>query len=251
MRKKLSVLLTVLFCFFLFAGYQGNAQNELAFTKYHNYSEVQNALKSLNQANSSTTAIHTIAESPGGHAVTILEIGKNLNGKPAVFVGANFEGITPLSTEGALYLAKMILDSTKYQENVKWYIMPSPNPDAAENYFASVVFKKSSNDMAINNDNDDITDEDGFDDLNKDGFITQMRVKHPEGTHKAAEKDPRVLERADAKKGERGEYKIYTEGIDNDGDGQYNEDGPGGVNIGLNFPHLFNNYLKESGLYPG
>ena len=59
------------------------------------------------------------------------------------------------------------------------------------------------------------------------------------------------MERADAKKGERGIYKIYSEGLDNDSDGYYNEDGEGGINIGISFPHLFPYEKKEAGQYSG
>ena len=57
--------------------------------------------------------------------------------------------------------------------------------------------------------------------------------------------------RADPTKGERGQYKLYPEGLDNDGDGQINEDGPGGIDVGINFPHLFKTNWKETGLWPG
>ncbi len=58
-------------------------------------------------------------------------------------------------------------------------------------------------------------------------------------------------EKADPSKGEQGLYRLYTEGQDNDGDGEYNEDGPGGVNIGINFPHLFKFHTQTGGAWPG
>ena len=107
MVKKL--LYYVLFCCFAISAVQSNAQTELSFNKYHNKTEVQQILKKLNQANSSTTQLHKIAVSPGGEPITILEIGKNKKDVPAIFVGANFEGNVPISTEGALYFANMLL----------------------------------------------------------------------------------------------------------------------------------------------
>ena len=59
------------------------------------------------------------------------------------------------------------------------------------------------------------------------------------------------MKMADKKEGERGEYKVLTEGIDNDKDGKYNEDGIGGINVGIGFPHLFPYENKEAGLYSG
>lgn len=227
------------------------AQSKISFNAYHTGSEVQQILKKLQQSNPSSTKIHSVATSPGGSPVTVLEIGSDQRDVPAIFVGANFEGDVPIATEGALRLAEMLLDSAGYTKNLKWFIMPLPNPDAAEGFFARVKSGLTVNRFQINNDVDEATDEDDFDDLNGDGFITQMRVKDLEGTYKISEKDSRLMEKADASKGKKGEYKIYSEGLDNDGDGRYNEDGTGGINIGISFPHLFEYTKKESGLWSG
>jgi hypothetical protein len=56
-------------------------------------------------------------------------------------------------------------------------------------------------------------------------------IQHPD--------DPAVLIKADVTKGEKGRYIIYSEGVDNDKDGEWNEDGEGGVwfNKNLSFKH--------------
>ena len=249
MIKKLFNYLVLSFLFFSVT--QLSAQTEMSFEKYHSNTEVQQMLKTLQQSNSESTKLHTIATSPGGEPITVLEIGANTDGKPAIFVGANFEGNVPLSTEGAIYFAKMLLDSSAYTENVKWYILPLPNPDGAKGFFADVKTNRSVNDFVVNNDMDEATNEDGFDDLNGDGVITQMRVKDLEGTHVISKNDARIMKRANAKKGERGEYKMYVEGTDNDADGKYNEDGEGGINVGIAFPHLFPHKIKAAGLWAG
>jgi hypothetical protein len=237
----------LLFFFLLSPSLKIFAQNH----KYHNVEEVQQMLKEIQQKNAENTRLHTTATSPGGNPVTVLEIGSNQTGVPAVFVGANFEGNIPISTEGALRLAKILTDSTNYITGLKWYILPNPNPDAAKDFFADVKYGRSVNDFEINNDADEAVNEDGYDDLNGDGYITQMRVKSLDGTHVISRNDPRIMVSANSGKGERGEYKIYSEGIDNDGDGQFNEDGEGGINVGIGFPHLFPENKKEAGLFPG
>ena len=247
MLKKLYCLL-LSGCLTLFAG-SLMAQPVSSFDKYHSPDEVQQMLKKF--GSSGNTKLHQIATSPGGKPVSVLEIGANLTDVPAVFVGANFEGNVPLATEGALYLAKMLQDSAAYTKNMKWYILAQPSPDASADYFAAVKTGKTTNLMVINNDGDENIDEDGVEDLNGDGLITQMRVKDLEGKYVISKNDPRIMDKADVKKGERGEYKIYSEGIDNDGDGEYNEDGIGGVNLGIAFPHLFPYENKEAGLYAG
>ena len=227
------------------------AKNGPAFNKYHNNTEVQQILKDMQQNNPDLIRLHTIATSPGGESIVVLEIGKNSVTSPAIFVGANFEGNVPLATEGALDLAKMLTDSSKYTMGLKWFIMPLPNPDASKGYFSDKKYERFVNDFPINNDMDEAVNEDGFEDLNGDGLITQMRVKDLTGNYVISKIDPRIMVQADPKKGERGHYKIYSEGIDNDMDGEYNEDGEGGINVGIGFPHLFPKNKKEAGLWPG
>jgi hypothetical protein len=77
-----------------------------------------------------------------------------------------------------------------------------------------------------------------------------MRVKDPEGKWIADPKEPRLMRLADPKKGEKGVYTLYTEGLDNDGDGEYNEDPAGGVELNRNFPHDFEYNTKPAGLWP-
>jgi len=98
---------------------------------------------------------------------------------------------------------------------------------------------------------DDREDEDGADDIDRNGVITVMRARDPEGEWLALESEPRLMKKADPDKGEKGLYKLYPEGVDNDGDGQYGEDGPGGANVGVNFPHLFRYFSKDGGQWAG
>ena len=247
MVKKLFNLLVLVVL--IFSVVQVTAQSDPSFDKYHSNKEVQQILKNLVQSNSSITKLHEIANSPAGEKITVLEIGANRENTPAIFVGGNFEGDNPLSTEGAIYFAKMLLDSTNFTKNVKWFIMPQPNPEAAAGFFASVKSELKVNSFEINNDADYAVNEDDFDDLNGDGLITKMRVKDLEGTYVISKIDPRILTRA--KNGKRGVYKIYDEGLDNDNDGKYNEDGAGGINVGISFPHLFPKKNKDAGIFPG
>jgi len=178
------------------------AQNPAAFSDYRNPANVQAFIKNLAVSNPQTVKIHRIAASPGGREVSVIGISKNLGSGPAIFVGANFEGINPLATEGALW------ENSRYTEKVNWYILPCGNPDAAGNFFASPRIAETLNALPVNNDVDEQTDEDGCEDLNGDGFITLMRRKVPDGNYRISDEDPRLLVRADPLKGERGIYRI-------------------------------------------
>jgi len=59
-----------------------------------------------------------------------------------------------------------------------YYIIPRMNPDAAEKMFGSIKTGMKTNTNKYDSDNDGRVDEDGPDDLNKDGYITMMRVNN-------------------------------------------------------------------------
>lgn len=222
--------------------------------EYHTPSQVNDILRDIHDANGNNTKIHELAESPGGHQLLMIEIGPEVHSskktKPAIFVVGNMEGTIPVSTEAALYLANEVLVS-EASSSKTWYILPNGNPDAAANYFNSPLIQDSRNDRPHNDDMDEQEDEDGWEDLNGDGMITQMRVKDPTGAWMVIEGEPLLMKRADRSKGEKGMYKLYSEGIDNDEDGQYNEDSDGGVNVNRNFPHLFKDFTETGGAWPG
>lgn len=249
-----------LFCCILVGGglfactARGMAQTGDEGGKYHTPSEVHEILNEIHDSNRSITKVYNLAESPGSRELLMIEIGPEVdsNGKtvPAIFVVGNLEGTIPISTEASLYLIDEILENDAATDKT-WYILPNGNPDAATNYFAAPMVQDSRNDQPHNDDMDENTDEDGWEDLNGDGLITQMRVKDPTGDMMIIEAEPLLMKKADPSKGEKGAYKVYTEGIDNDGDGSYNEDSEGGVNVNRNFPHLFEDFTETGGSWPG
>jgi hypothetical protein len=222
-----------------------------AIEKYSDPAAVNRKIEQLRQENPSLVKVQKLAVTPGGREMLMIEIGREGSSVPAVLVGANFSGINPLATEAALELASRLVADAALNTGLKWYIVPLGNPDAYSRFFAKPLWFDTGNGRPFNDDTDDRTDEDGYNDLDGNGIITQMRVKAPDGLWIPVEGDPRLMRRADASKGEKGIYKLYTEGIDDDGDGQYNEDLPGGTNVNINFPHLFKNFGRRSGLYPG
>jgi hypothetical protein len=56
--------------------------------------------------------------------------------------------------------------------------------------------------------------------------------------------------KANKQKGEIGKYKVFSEGIDNDKDGKFNEDQTGGVNFNQNLTFQYKNFESGSGSYP-
>src|SRR5690606_15484290 len=95
----------------------------------------------------------------------------------------------------------------------------------------------------VDNDGDGLLDEDEADDIDGDGVIYQMRWKPTMAgadtvapTHVLDERDPsgRLMRRA--RDGETAIWRVMNEGLDNDGDGRFNEDGIGGLDLHRNYP---------------
>ena len=251
LRRPASFLIPFILCL----GLGPLAAADLTFDRYHKPEELAAAVQDLVRANPGFAKVHILAKSPGGRELVLLEIGpetaKISKSLPAVFIAANMEGTVPLSGEAALYLAKLVCEKPDMRTDRTWYILVCGNPDATAGYFDKPQRRDARNAHPRNDDQDDQVDEDGPDDLNGDGLITQMRFKDPEGEWIAVPSEPRLVKKADGSKGEKGVWKLYSEGLDNDGDGQFNEDGPGGVNVGTAFPHLFKFHTPDSGPWPG
>jgi hypothetical protein len=124
------------------------------------------------------------------------------------------------------------------------------NPDAAERYFARPRWEQLVDTRPVDDDHDGLVDEDGPEDLNGDGLITAMRVEDPEGEYRLDPSDSRLWLKADKAKGEKGTWRLWVEGTDNDHDEQWNEDGQGGVNFNANFPFDYRFFAPGSGNFP-
>jgi len=239
--------------------FSSEAQDRHSFDKYHSPEEVGTRLESLANANPHLTKLTVLGQSGGERNLYLLRIAAQPEGsvqpdsRPAVFVSANIEGPHLVGTEAALLLIEKLITGygsddrmTSLLENKTVYVAPLLNPDGASKYFRSPQFECYTNDSPKDEDADGLTDEDGPEDLDRDGFITQMRIKDPHGEWTPDPDEPRLMQRADPQKGESGIYRIITEGLDNDKDGQYNEDPPGGIELNRHFPHILEHNLNKT-----
>ncbi|MBX9789127.1 MAG: hypothetical protein K2Y37_09450 [Pirellulales bacterium] len=174
--------------------------------------------------------------------------------KPAILVLGNVDATHVVGSELAMRLARLLAEKAKSDDAVKQilsrhtiYVIPRPSPDASEALFRRPLVGRDGNDRATDDDRDFATDEDPFEDLNGDGLITQMRVEEPAGTLVPHPDDPRVLVPADPAQRERGTYRVLSEGRDNDGDEQFNEDPPGGVAFNRNFTFKYPYFERGAG----
>jgi len=127
------------------------------------------------------------------------------------------------------------------------YVIPRPSPDAGEQLFDRPLRERNGNLRPTDDDRDGTAGEDPPDDLNGDGCITMMRVADDTGRWMLHPDDPRVLIEADPKKNERGAFKLYIEGRDDDGDRRWNEDAGDGVALSRNFPFAYPYFQAGAG----
>jgi hypothetical protein len=228
------------------------------FSKYHSYAELTGAVKSLVDGHKNLARIGSVGKTLGGRDVWVVEIanpaGVPLKDRPGLLVAANFEGDHLIGSEIALFVIADLLQKYPADAEVKRcldnfvvYVIPRVNPDGAEGMFAAPKFGMRTNTSSRDDDNDGRIDEDGPEDLNKDGFITVMRLKAPDGEYLVDPSEARLLKRADRRNGESGTYRLFWEGIDNDGDGFINEDPAGGIDPNRNFTHEYPYYSPDAG----
>jgi len=216
-------------------------------TPYHDYQEVVSSLSDWAQKHSHATLLE-IGESASGKSIHVLQIAAPgdtaATDRPGIFLGANIVGTHHSGTEAALHLITALLDegnerASKSIQSKTYYIAPILNPDAHERFFANPSMQFSGNQGKLDRDRDGLYGEDGPNDLNGDGMLTQMRIADPEGRLIPDPDEPQIMRRADAKEGEQGTHKVVSEGQDDDGDGEFNEDPAVGINPAINFAHNF------------
>ena len=228
---------------------------------YHTYTALTNALKQLTGKNPRIAKLISIGQTLKGRDLWMLQIsgvkGPSPEEKQALLICGNLEGDHVIGSEVALGIAEYLIEQYGKDEKVTgildkrtFYIIPRLNPDGAEFFFDKTLTEHPGNLKPRDEDYDWLVDEDGPEDLNGDGMITLMRVKDKGGDWFIDEKDPRLMKKKEAGTPADSLYQVYCEGIDNDGDGLYNEDGPGGFNINRNFLHNFGYKPKGLGVYP-
>lgn len=179
-------------------------------------------------------------------AITNKNTGKDTDKPAAYFEGGRHSGeIT--SSESILWLTQHLLENygkdpeiTALIDSKVIYLRPQNNPDGSNLYLYSAQRNRSTV-KPQDTDRDGLLDEDPEEDLDGDGIIYQLRKRAITPSEK--EKANYIIDPRDPK-GRlmkqtfpgKGEYLLYTEGIDNDGDGRYNEDGIGGLDLHRNYP---------------
>lgn len=236
---KLSLFFKLsLVCFFSFQTFSQN--------QYLNYQQLTAKLQSFSK--NSNVKLESYGKSFDNKDLWVLRIGNDKN--PALLIVAGIDGTHQAGTQMAILLAENIIKSNpEYLKNRSVYIIPNANPDAMDAFFGKVKFEKSGNGRSTDDDRNGKFGDDKFDDLNNDGLITQIRVASQTGDYIIDPDDKRLMIKADASKNQVGTYLVFTEGIDNNKNGSYNEDPSNGVNIDKNFAFDYPAFKPHAGEY--
>jgi murein tripeptide amidase MpaA len=226
------------------------AGDMLSFDRYHTADVMFEWLKRWADQYPDLVDLYQVGESFEGRPILQVTLSNKKTGKDTDKPAAYFEGgrhsgeVT--SSESVLWLAQHLLenygkdeDITRLLDSKSIYLRPQNNPDGSDLYLHTAQRNRSSV-RPRDDDGDGLTDEDPPEDLDGDGIIYSLRWRL-EG--EAAEESNAILDPRDptgrlmkrVPEG-RGSWRVVSEGVDNDGDGDFNEDGIGGLDLHRNYP---------------
>ena len=227
---------------------------------YHTHAALDAALRELAARDADRAAVSSIGKSGEGRPILLLTLGRKelCDTKPALLVLGSPHGQELLGQEAALESARAILapEHAALLEKRTVYVIPQPNPDAAERSLARPFSPQVGPPLPPwDDDGDHVADEDPPRDLDGDGLVLWMRARDPRGTWLVdpdahAVGDDRYLRPADPERGERGVWRVFREGLDADGDEAFAEDGPGGIDIDKSFPMFYRPFHRERAAGP-
>jgi len=258
-RAKLTIILCLALLTAVFYPAEPQAQvPEIRFDHNHTFVEVVDYMQALVKEYPDIARLHTIGKSYLGNDLLVLEITNRNTGealeKPGFWLDGNLHAGEVMGAEVCLKTIDTLVKQygsdlfiTNLVDTRCIYVMPKLNPDGSDYYLTKPDGMRSSV-RPHDTDGDGALDEDPPEDLDGDGNILQMRIPDEFGTMKTSPDDPRLL--VACKEDEKGAWRVYSEGIDNDGDGRFNEDGVGGLDINRNWPSQWQQEYVQRGAGP-
>jgi len=234
----------------------------LSFDHWYDNAAIAKAFQDLHAAYPDLITVQSIGKSVQGRDIWAAILNNPKTGpaerKPGYYVDGNIHGNEIQGGEVSLYLVYYLLKNygktdlaTNVIDHVVFYVVPTMNPDSRDYYIHKSADPDSPRTgwVPLDDDRDGLLDEDPAEDLNGDGSITMMRKRDPNGNMKTSPDDPRLM--VPVKPGQKGEWILLgEEGIDNDGDGLINEDGPGAYDMNRNYGYNWQPDYVQNGAGP-
>ena len=219
---------------------------EVDWNRFYTAAETDQILREFHALYPGLTELRQVGTSWRGRPLMLIEITNEATGsaaeKPALYVDGGIHAGELTGSAVATHLVGHLLNGygrdprvTALLDSRAFYVRPKFNPDGSDLALVQDQYLRSTT-HPVDEDEDGASDEDPPEDLDGDGWITQMRMADGEGDWVADPGDARIMVRdpGGAMAGRR--YRVMREGVDNDGDGQINEDGVGGIDMNRNFP---------------
>ncbi|MFC1476925.1 M14 family metallopeptidase [candidate division KSB1 bacterium] len=231
---------------------------KIDFNRWHDVHELYADMDRMQKAWPKFLKLESIGKSYNGLDIMIMTINNPDTGpemsKAAMYIEADVHGNEIQGGEVALYTIWYLMENygriekiTNLVDERVFYITPTVNPDGHQYFMEGTGGGARTGHLPRDDDNDGLYDEDQPNDLNGNNIIEQIRKYVPgKGTHRISRSDPRIMERVGF--GETGDYILLgSEGIDDDGDGRTNEDGPGSYDGNRNYANDWQPGYIQSG----
>lgn len=236
---------------------------DLTWDRWLDHKEIGERMQLMARTWPKFLTLSSMGKSHGGRELWVMTINNPdtgpESGKAGMYIEGNVHGNEIQGAEVCLYTIWYLMENYHRNPEIKrlvdervFYIVPTVNPDGRDYFLYGTGAGARTGHVPVDEDGDGLFDEDGPDDLNGNGLIEQIRKYVPgQGTHRISHDDPRIMEAVPP--GEKGDWILLgSEGIDNDGDGRVNEDGPGGYDPNRNYGADWQpNYIQSGAMdYP-
>jgi len=202
--------------------------------QYHNLSQVYEELANFNTSAPAIVDYGSIGLSYYNNSIPLITLtNENIPSysKGKTYIVAHHHAREQITIEHTLRTIRDLVnnygtdpETTNLLNRYIIYIIVTLNPDSLDHVLNENEFIRKTV-RPIDDDGDGVFDEDGPEDMNGDGRISEYAIR-----------------RADSKN-----WTFIYEGFDNDGDGKVNEDWIGGVDINRNYPFHWNDSSADSG----
>ena len=230
--------------------------------RYYTADESDRILEEYQELYPELAEVSRIGTSLRGRPLTVIAITNEATGpaaeKPALYVDGGIHARELTASAVATHLVAHLLTGYGTDDRVTalldaraFYVRPKFNPDGSDMALLGDQRLRSTT-RPVDEDGDGQADEDPPEDLNDDGRISTMRIRAADGPMAADPDDDRILVRDPDRALPGRRYRSMIEGRDNDGDGDINEDGVGGIDMNRNFPRNWERWHIQpgSGDYP-
>ena len=227
------------------------------WNRFYTAAETNQILREFHVLYPDLTELHQVGESYRGQPLMVMTITNEATGpaadKPALYVDGGIHAGELTASAVAIHLIGHLLNGygtdprvTALLDTRAFYVRPKFNPDGSD---LALIHDQSlrSTTHPVDDDEDGTADEDPPEDLDGDGWITQIRYRDDDGDWVLDPDDDRILVRDPQRERPGPRYSTMREGIDNDGDGAINEDGIGGIDMNRNFPRNWERVHRQPG----